>query len=210
MSLCREPALVHKSGCGRAAVAGRRFRQSVATSACRGGSSGPAPSMRPCSRPSGRQGPGAKAAADDGLVAEHRRFRVRPPAVADRPLPPHATLVPDHLDVLVALAGCGARGWARHGGGAWRDDHRHGGSGWRSATAWWMGSPSQAPSAVAEAGRPGICPSKAPTWEASPSSLLVSSEARSSPLLGPSARCNLRHVRVPRPPCFSASHAPAP
>ena len=46
----------------------------------------------------GWQGPGAEAAADDGLVAEHGRSRVRPPAVADRPSPPHATLVPDHLE----------------------------------------------------------------------------------------------------------------
>jgi len=64
----------------------------------------------------GRQDPGAEAAADDGLEAEHGRFHVRPPAVADRLLPTYATLVPDHPDVLVALAGCRARGWQPHEG----------------------------------------------------------------------------------------------
>ena len=34
--------------------------------------------------------------------------------------------VPDHPDMLVALAGCRAHGWVRHRGGAWLDDHRHG------------------------------------------------------------------------------------
>lgn len=63
----------------------------------------------------GRWGPGTKAAADDGFAAERRRLRVRSAAVTDRLLPSHAPLVPDHVDVLVALAGCRARGRARHG-----------------------------------------------------------------------------------------------
>jgi len=58
----------------------------------------------------GRQSPGAKAAADDGFVAEHCRFRVRSPAVAGRLLPFQAPFVPDYLDVLVALAG---RSWPK-------------------------------------------------------------------------------------------------
>lgn len=35
-----------------------------------------------------------------------------------------------------------------------------GGLGWRSATVRWTGSPSQAPSAVTEARRPGVCSGK--------------------------------------------------
>ncbi len=50
---------------------------------------------------------------------------MRPPAVADRLLPSHASLGLDHLDVLIALAGRGARGCARHRGGARRDDDCH-------------------------------------------------------------------------------------
>src|SRR5215207_9416468 len=64
----------------------------------------------------GRQSPGAQAATDDSFVAEHRGLPKRAPTVADRLLPAHAPLVPDHLDVLVALTGRGARGRARHGG----------------------------------------------------------------------------------------------
>src|SRR3954454_22448468 len=71
----------------------------------------------------GRQSPGAKAATDDSFVAEHGSLPKRAPAVAARPLPAQAPLVPDRLDVLVALTGRGARGRARHGGGARRDDH---------------------------------------------------------------------------------------
>ena len=41
-------------------------------------------------------------------------------------LPAHAPLVPDQLDMPVALAGRGTRGRARHRGRAWRDDHGHG------------------------------------------------------------------------------------
>src|SRR3954452_14809322 len=59
-------------------------------------------------------------------VAEHGGLPKRAPAVADRRLPAQAPLVPDRLDVLVALTGRGARGRARHGGGARRDDHRYG------------------------------------------------------------------------------------
>src|SRR5215213_7249311 len=73
-----------------------------------------------------RQSPGAQAATDDGLVAEHGGLPKRAPAIADRRLPAHAPLVPDRLDMLVPLTGRGARGRARHGGGARRDDHRHG------------------------------------------------------------------------------------
>src|SRR3954454_1662862 len=64
----------------------------------------------------GRQSPGAKAATDDSFVAEHGSLSKRAPAVADRRLPAQAPLVPDRLDVLVALTGRGARGRARHGG----------------------------------------------------------------------------------------------
>src|SRR3954471_7489996 len=64
----------------------------------------------------GRQSPGAQAATDDSFVAEHGGLSKRAPAVADRLLPAQAPLVPDHLDVLVALTGRGARGRARHGG----------------------------------------------------------------------------------------------
>src|SRR4051812_38701565 len=49
-----------------------------------------------------------------------------------------------------------------------------------------------------------------PTWEASPSSLLVSSDARISPVLGSTAKWSLCQVRLPRAPCFSTSHSPAP
>src|SRR5215207_9625644 len=58
----------------------------------------------------------AKAPTDDCLVAEHGGLPKRAPAVADRLLPAQTALVPDHLDVLVALTGRGARGRARHGG----------------------------------------------------------------------------------------------
>src|SRR3954471_22646325 len=61
----------------------------------------------------GRQCPGAQAATDEGFVAEHGGLPERAPAVADRLLPAQAPLVPDHLDVLVALTGCGARGGLR-------------------------------------------------------------------------------------------------
>src|SRR4051812_19541447 len=64
----------------------------------------------------GRQCPGAQAATDDSFVAEHGGLPKRAPAVADRLLPAQAPLVPDRLDVLVPLTGCGARGRARHGG----------------------------------------------------------------------------------------------
>src|SRR4051812_48277560 len=74
----------------------------------------------------GRQCPGAQAATDDNFVAEHGGLPKRAPAVADRLLPAQAPLVPDRLDVLVPLTGRGARGRARHGGCARRDDHRHG------------------------------------------------------------------------------------
>ena len=57
----RQAALVHYSGCGRAAVAWRRFKRSVATLACRGGSSGSAPSRRPYPRSSGQAGSGREA-----------------------------------------------------------------------------------------------------------------------------------------------------
>src|SRR3954453_22864021 len=40
--------------------------------------------------------------------------------------------------------------------------------------------------------------------------MVVSSEARISPLLGSTARWSLRQVRWPRSPCFSVSHSPAP
>src|ERR671939_2178680 len=73
------------------------------------------------------QSPGAKAPTDDGLVAEHGGFPERAPAIANRLLPSQAALVLDHSDVLVALTGRGVGGWARHGGGAGRDDH---GRGW--------------------------------------------------------------------------------
>src|SRR3954449_2687155 len=61
----------------------------------------------------GRQCPGAKTATDDSFVAEHGGLPKRAPAVADRLLPAQAPLVLDHLDVLVALTGCGARGGLR-------------------------------------------------------------------------------------------------
>src|SRR4051794_5395065 len=77
----------------------------------------------------GPQSPGAKTTTDEGFVAEHGSLSERAPAVANRRLPAQAALVPDHLDVLVALTGRGARGRARHGGGARRGDHRHGGIG---------------------------------------------------------------------------------
>ena len=44
---------------------------------------------------------------------------------------------------------------------------------------------------------PGIWSSSAPTWGASPSSLLVNSEARTSPITGSTARCSFRQVRFP-------------
>src|ERR687893_204161 len=59
------------------------------------------------------QSPSPKAPTDDGLVAEHGGFPERAPAVADRLLPAHAALVPDHPDVPVALAGRGAGGRGR-------------------------------------------------------------------------------------------------
>src|SRR3954454_2377896 len=67
-------------------------------------------------RASVRQSPGAQAATDDSFVAEQGGLPKRAPAVADRRLPAQAPLVPDRLDVLVALTGRGARGRARHGG----------------------------------------------------------------------------------------------
>lgn len=73
----------------------------------------------------GRQGPGAQAATDDGLVARHCRLPKRPSAVAGRFLPSHAPLIPDQLDVAVPLAGRGAGTGARRRGRAWRDDHVH-------------------------------------------------------------------------------------
>src|SRR5215217_6112092 len=72
------------------------------------------------------QSPGAKVPTDDGFVAEHGGFPERAPAVADRLLPSQAAPVLDHADVLVALTGRGVSGWARHGGGAGRDDHGRG------------------------------------------------------------------------------------
>jgi len=41
-------------------------------------------------------------------------------------------------------------------------------------------------------------------------SLLVSSQASTSPLSGSTARWSLRHSRLPRAPCCSTSHSPAP
>src|SRR3954464_9678338 len=64
----------------------------------------------------GRQSPGAQAATDDSFVAEHGGLPKRAPAVADRRLPAQALLVPDRLDMLVALTGRGARVRTRHGG----------------------------------------------------------------------------------------------
>src|SRR5436190_73254 len=64
----------------------------------------------------GRQSPGVQAATDDSFVAKHGGLSERAPAAADRLLPAQAPLVPDHLDVLVALTGRGARGRARHRG----------------------------------------------------------------------------------------------
>lgn len=83
----------------------------------------------------GRERPGTKAAADNGLVAEHGGFRVRSPAVADCLLPPYAFLGVDHLDVLVALGGVvpsSGLGTAVARGGI---TTATGGLGWRSATA---------------------------------------------------------------------------
>src|SRR3954466_2129308 len=64
----------------------------------------------------GRQSPGAQTPTDDSFVAEHGSLPQRAPAVADRRLPAQTALVPDHLDVLVALTGRGPGSRARHGG----------------------------------------------------------------------------------------------
>src|SRR3954462_9422462 len=74
----------------------------------------------------------------------------------------------------------------------------------------YTGSPSYGPSAVTESKGLWIWSSKGLTIERSPTSLVVSSEARISPLSGFTARCRLRQVRRPRSPCFSACHSPAP
>src|SRR5215207_2775491 len=74
----------------------------------------------------GRQCSGAKATTDACLVAGYGGLPKRAPAVADRLLPAQAPLVPDHLDVLVALTGRGPGSRAQRCGGPWRDDHRHG------------------------------------------------------------------------------------
>src|SRR4051794_17005118 len=73
-----------------------------------------------------RHSPGAQATTDDGLVAGYGGFPEGAPAVADRLFPAQAPLVPDHLDVLVALTGRGPGSRAQRCGGPWRDDHRHG------------------------------------------------------------------------------------
>jgi hypothetical protein len=114
------------------------------------------------------------------------RLAERAPAVADRPLPAQAPPVSDQPGMLC---------WSR-----------------------WLGAvPAAGPgTAVAGAVRAhgpdgaGICSSNGPTWEASPSSLLVSSQARISPLSGSGARWSLSQPRLPRAPCASASHSPAP
>lgn len=50
---------------------------------------------------------------------------------------------------------------------------------------------------------------KETTWDASPSSLIVSLQARISPVRGTTARWSLRQSHLPRVPCVWASHSPA-
>src|SRR3954454_936055 len=66
------------------------------------------------------------------LYPEHGGLRERAPAIDDRRLPAQGPRVPDRRDVPVPLAGCGARGRARHGGLARRDVHRR--RGWIGLT----------------------------------------------------------------------------
>ena len=131
-----------------------------------------------------------------------------PASVAGALLPAHASMLGNALEMPVAPGRSGLRFLARHGSGSWQDDHVS----IRTALADTAVDTRLIVDSLAGEGGEWTweVTERGLTWEPSPMSLGVSSDAKICPALASTPRCSFRQVQRLWVPCFSISHSPGP